>query len=47
MKEDTLRRFFNSEVDVGRLADEVSRSVVRLNEIDSDVAIEDMKDLVT
>jgi hypothetical protein len=44
MKEDTLRRFFNSEVDVGRLADEVSRSVVRLNEIDSDVAIEDMKD---
>jgi hypothetical protein len=43
MREDVLRRFFLSEVGVGRLADDVSGSVTHLNQVESTVVIEDME----
>jgi hypothetical protein len=44
MREDTLRRFFLGETPATVLSDEVLRSITRVDEVTSEIAVKDMPD---
>ena len=44
LREDTLLRYFLGEAPVSRLADEASRSLTHINDLESHIAIEDMEE---